>query len=70
MVESLTGLFSTLILAAGIGFLTIWGFRREAVNLKNGTCCGSESCSCGGNCSDECRHDEDLKQNPEGAKNP
>jgi len=69
--EGFTGLIATLILAAGIGFLTLRGFCREAANLKNGTCCGTGSCSCGGggdscgsNCSGEHYHDEDLKQNP------
>lgn len=49
--EGLTGLFATVILALGIGYLTVRGFCREAVNLKNSTCCGSGSCSCAGNCS-------------------
>lgn len=74
--DSMTGLFSTLILAGGIGYLTIRGFRREAANLKNGTCCGSESCSCGcgsgcgGNSGGECQHCGELKQTPENTEKP
>ena len=52
--ESLVGVLVTLILAAGIVFLTIRGFRREAAALKNGSCCGSGSCSCGGDCGGNC----------------
>ena len=68
MMESFTGLFSTLILVVGIGFLTVQGFRREVANIKKGTCCSSVNCSCGancGNCGSKCSgeycHEGDLK---------
>lgn len=67
MVENVTGVISTVILAAGIGFLTLRGFHREATNLKNGGCCSSGSCcgcDCGGHCHDQHDHQEDPKQNP------
>ena len=54
MMESFTGLFSTLILVVGIGFLTVQGFRREVTNMKKGTCCSSVNYSCGGNCEAIC----------------
>jgi hypothetical protein len=58
--EGFGGVLATLLLAAGIGYLTFRGFRREAASLKNGTCCGSTSCSCKGNCGNkECHHDEE-----------
>ncbi|AEG59153.1 hypothetical protein [Desulforamulus ruminis] len=56
--ENITGLVVTAVLAAGIGFLTLRGFRREVSSIKNGSCCGSDSCGCGGSCSSQCSHDE------------
>ncbi|WP_041274654.1 hypothetical protein [Desulforamulus reducens] len=61
--NSITGLVFTGILASGIGYLTIKGFYREAINIKNGSCCGSESCGCGGSCGgcgDNCCHDKEI----------
>ncbi|ACV62515.1 hypothetical protein Dtox_1658 [Desulfofarcimen acetoxidans DSM 771] len=75
MTESFTGLLSTLTLAAGIGFLTVKGFYREAVNLKKGNCCGPGNLSCGGkcgncvgNCSGECYHEGGVGQDTEVAE--
>ncbi|MEG6513684.1 hypothetical protein V6C32_17465 [Desulforamulus ruminis] len=69
--ENITGLVVTVVLAAGIGFLTLRGFRREVSSIKNGGCCGSDSCSCGSSCScssqcsdDEPRQDPTKKQEP------
>lgn len=54
--ENITGVISTVILAAGIGFLTLRGIYREATNLKNGGCCGSDSCGSGSCCGGHCQN--------------
>ncbi|SFG13746.1 hypothetical protein SAMN05660649_00829 [Desulfotomaculum arcticum] len=72
MMEGYSGVLSTVILAAVIGFFTFRGFRREAANLKNGTCCGSESscCNCSGNCQGSSCHTEDAQQSSTNTKKP
>ncbi len=53
ILENTVGLFTTLTLTAGIGYLTYRGFCQGAAEIKNGGCCGgcgSGSCPCGGCC--------------------
>lgn len=68
--DNVTGLLVTGVLVAGIGYLTLNGFRREVRVMKDGGCCGgSGSCGCGGtmggccggNCSSNKALDQDSK---------
>lgn len=58
---NITGILSTGILAALIIFLTIRGFRREIKNIRNGSCCSSDSCACGCQCRANCSHGQKSK---------